>query len=298
MKRFLLVLSILAVSAQCSYCRTDWYESGKPVDTGLVDVLYLVSTNVISARDAGGAKVYQATLTGQDRRFIDMELTHMRKALGDSVNFFAPYYHQFTFETVGLPKEEFGEVFDEVTKEIYAIFDDYMANINDGRRFVLAGFSQGAMHCLSLVKHMTPEQYSRLVAVYMMGYRLSEEDLKHPRVKAADGPEGNGVTVSFNSVTDTSSIWPLITEGAATCINPMNWKTDATSAVLDFHGDNAEVSVDTVKNVLVVRGLDEKKYIFKPLKEYVKPGNLHHWDILFYMDAIRDNLMDRAYHIR
>lgn len=295
MKRFIFVLLIAAVCAPHSYCQSVWFDSGRETDTSLVDVLYLVSTNVLKARDSEGNTVYRANLNRQDRRFISQELSYMNRSLGDSVNFFAPYYHQFTMEATTLPSGKFGEVFADVTKEIMDIFNDYMENFNAGRRFVLAGFSQGAMHCLSLVKNMTPEQYSRLIAVYMMGYRLSERDLKHPQVVAADGPDGDGVIVSFNSVTDTSAIWPAVTAGAATCINPLNWRTDSSPATLKYKDDKAEVSVDTVRNVLVVRGLNESRYIFKPLAGFVKPGNLHHWDILFYTDTIRSNLLRRAY---
>ena len=58
-----------------------------------------------------------------------------------------------------------------------------MKNQNNGHRFILAGFSQGAMLTIDLLKHMTDEQFSRMVANYMLGYRLSEKDLQHSCLK-------------------------------------------------------------------------------------------------------------------
>lgn len=305
MKKLILSLLAAALLSGCTGAASGpsqwesesmWYDTDDEVDTTLADVFYILSTNVLTAVDSSsGEKSYQAQLTEADRQMMSAELGYADDMFGDSLNFFGPYYHQFTMESADLPEEEFDEVFDDVSDEVFEAFSWYMENVNDGRPYVLAGFSQGAMLVLELLKRMSDEQYSRMAAAYMLGYRLSDEDLEHPHVRAATDDDDWGVTVSFNSVMSPENAWPLLSEDAATCINPLNWTTDGTPATLDFNGDIAEVSVDTCSNLLIVKGLDKEDYIFEPLAEFCEPGNLHHWDLLFYKRSIQKNALLRVY---
>lgn len=305
MKKLIYTMFIAALLTGCSQAPSEpsqweseemWYDTGTEVDTSLADVFYILSTNVLSAVDSvTGEKSWTALLTEGDKLWMSAELGYAKEMFGDSLNFFGPYYHQFTMESVTLPEEEFDEVFDDVSDEMFEAFNWYMENKNDGRSYILAGFSQGSMLVLELLKRMSDEQYSNMVAAYMIGYRLTEEDLAHPHVIAADDDDDKGETISFNSVMSPEDAWDLTSEDAATCINPLNWRTDATPAELEFNGDIAKVAVDTVNNLLIVTGLDEKEYIFPPLADFCEPGNLHHWDLLFYKKSIRENALLRAY---
>jgi hypothetical protein len=55
------------------------------------------------------------------------------------------------------------------------------------------------MLVLDLLKHMTDEQYNRMVAAYAIGYRITEEDCKNKHICPAKGETETGVTISFNS---------------------------------------------------------------------------------------------------
>lgn len=271
-----------------------WYQTGRAIDPELPDVFYLVSTDVIRAHDDDGSIVYRSTLTDEDRKEIATEMDKVSATFGDSFNFLSPYYHQFTMDALSLPAEQFKKEFEDVADEACEAFDYYMADINGGRPFVLAGFSQGAMLAIEVLKHMSDTQYSKMVAAYVMGYRLAEEDIAAPHIVPADDAYGWGETVSFSSVMTTDAIWPMLSEGAATCINPLNWQTDTTSAPLHFRGDEATVSIDPEYNVLIVKGLDKEKYHFPMLDGFCAPGNLHHWDRSFYLESIRDNALHRV----
>ena len=276
-----------------------WYQTGQTISEDQVDVFYILSTDVASAHDADGQEIYHATLSAGERVAMDKDYSYVyRKIFGDSFNFYAPYYHQFTINAIFLPEAEFQAQFKDVENEICEAFDYYMAHYNNGRRFILAGFSQGAMLSLTLLRHLTDEQYSRMVAAYVIGYRVSEEDLTHPHIRAAAGEDDLGVTISFNSVTDPDAIFPFVTDGAAVCINPLNWHTDSTPAELRFRDDTATVSVDPDHHVLVVKGLDADKYPVSPLiQDICKKGNLHSYDIQFYTGSIRENARKRAYFV-
>ena len=289
MRKSIFFTLLLALLTGCSGAgETEWYKSETSAP---VDVFYICSTEVLSASDG----LYTARLTEEDKKALNMEMEFAQRLFGSEFNFYSPYYHQFTLEAAGLPKADFDAVWEDVASELAEDFKYYLKHFNQGRPFILAGFSQGGMGVLELLKEMDDEAYSRLVAAYMIGYRLSEEDLSHPHIVAAQDAGGRGVTVSFNSVASPDAVWPLVSEGAATCINPLNWTTDSTPAPLFFSGDTATVRVDSGTWTLVVSGLDSAKYRFPVLEDYTPAGNLHHWDILFYTSAIHDNAILRAY---
>jgi len=301
MRRFLiLVAAALAALAGCGrntvaeqYADSAfWYTRG---GEAAADVFYIVSTNVVGSFDMDGNESYLALLTDEERATMDKEFAYVANAFGDSLNFYAPYYHQYTLNSITLSKDEFMPLRGVASDEVCEAFDYYIEHFNEGRPFVLAGFSQGAMHVIDVLKHMSDEQYARCVAAYSIGYRLSEEDLAEPHVKAALGETDLGVTVSFNSVSDTSAIWPAISEGAATCMNPVNWCTDSTPAPLFIDGCSTTVSVNPEYNVLVVDGVDAEKYFISSLSSYCKIGNLHLGDLLFYSDLIGRNARKRAF---
>lgn len=304
MKRIAMMLLLAATMASCGVNRENvdsgwgdagsWYDGIREADTEKADVFYVLSTNVLSSVDSAGVESFNALLGDGEREIMNMEFAYMDDLFGDSFNFYAPYYHQFTMSST-LSEDNYAAAYGVAVEDVESAFDYYMAHFNNGRPFVLAGFSQGAMHVLSLLKHMTDEQYSRMVAAYMMGYRVTAEDLEHPHVVAAEDATTKGVTVSFNSVADTSAIWHSITDGAATCINPVTWTTDSTPAPMFYGEDSLSISVLPEYNVLLVGDIDVDSYVFAPLEPFVARGNLHHWDILFYHDYIRENAILRAY---
>ncbi len=82
----------------------------------------------------------------------------MEKNIGQSdFNYIAPYYHQFTFDALSLSIEQSAQEYRKVAAEVCEAFDYYMKHKNQGRRFVLVGFSQGGMLVLDQLKHMSDE---------------------------------------------------------------------------------------------------------------------------------------------
>lgn len=279
-----------------------WYKASQTYDEDRIDVLYFVSTEVLSATDSTGQVAWQSQLVPEDMVGINSELNWVESNMFcDDFNFYAPYYHQYTFDAVWqLDSVRFDSVYSRVVSEACEAFDSYMTHKNNGRPFILAGFSQGAMLTLDVLKHMTDQQYSQMIACYTMGYRLSAEDLGHPHIKAATGERDRGVVVSFNSVQTKDAIWSFVAKDAATCINPVNWRTDATPATFTFDGTTNEVRVDPESNVLIVttdnppyyHAFYDKATFFKDAN--VGRDNLHHWDLLFYSRMIHDNALRRA----
>ncbi len=303
MRYFCLFFSSIIITSflGCSIKNADasenilWYENEAEVKDDLVDVFYLVSTEILEEKDEQGNDSYIAKLTPEEIEAIKAEMNYARKMFGDSLNFFSPYYSQFTMSSMNLSPDKREEVRAVASRSAIDAFHYYIENLNQGRTFILAGFSQGAMHLLDILREMKEEDYSRMIAAYTLGYRLTAEDLKHPHINAAHDAYDRGVVISFNSVATTEAIWDEVSAGAATCMNPVNFRTDDEPASFIFKGDTLDVRVDTTNNVLIVNSANISNYRFPPLDAICKPGNLHHWDLLFYRDFIRKNAIKRAY---
>lgn len=271
-----------------------WFDCGKSVNESYADVFYITSTNVIDEKDESGKDAYIAKLTDSEREAMGGEMAYMREMFGDSLNFFAPYYEQFTLSALALDHKNYMKARKKALKKAAAAFDYYLRHANNGRPFILAGFSQGGMHLVDIMHKIGKKDYEHMITAYSIGYRISEDDLSHPYLKAAQDADDLGTIVSFNSVASTDAIWPTTTEGAATCINPISFSTDEEPVTKIYNDDTLTVRVDKQHNVLMVNSPKISTYRFPILDDFCKPGNLHHWDILFYRDDIHNNAMKRV----
>ena len=137
-------------------------------------------------------------------------------------------------------------------------FDYFLKYHNNGRPIVLAGFSQGGRAVVELLKYMDDETVGRLVAAYVIGYKVTPEDMiETSHIRPALSADDLGVTVCYNSVRDVKYINSTISSPCAFCINPVNWKTDTTPAVLH---DTVTVTVAPGYNVLILDGYEGKEY--------------------------------------
>lgn len=299
----LVLIAIVAITfASCkdekqavNYWGTDeaWFQTGKEIDENFVDAFYIVSTNVVQSFDSQGDEHYMAVLNEDERKVLAVEMDYVQNTIfPDSINYFSPYYHQFTMSSIALPENDFQAIYDSVKNEIFDAFDYYMQTWNDGRRFVIIGFSQGAMMTKELLKHLDSEQYSRLVAAYVIGDGISVEDLNCENIVPAESASDIGVTISFNSVESPDGIWTPVYENSVTCINPINWATDATPADFSFGGQNVTAAIDTALNVLIVNDFEKPEL---PFAEVWPEDCLHFYDIQFYNNSLRENVLLRAY---
>lgn len=305
MKKFFTVAALAMVFIAVSCNRGDeksywadeahWHQSFNPIDTNFVDVFYVTSTEILDEIDSTGNRLYRATLTDDEIKALAGENNYINKHIfNDSLNFFAPYYHQATMCTfTETPIQYSDSVMAEVGAEVCEAFDYYMANMNGGRRFILAGFSQGANIVKMLLKHLTDEQYSRLVAAYVMGFGINATDLECKYIVPAESADGQGVTICYNSVSDISNIWGYVQDTSVVCINPITWTTTSTPVDFEYKGQKITASVDTVNKVVVVNGFTETSPL--GFKAPWPDGNLHHYEIMFYSKSVGDNARHRAY---
>ena len=153
---------------------------------------------------------------------------------------FAPYYRQAEFrralKEISLPvaKQTFIQ---HGISDVKNAFRYYLKHLNQGRPFILLGFSQGAMVLLEVMKTelADPKVNAKLVAAYLIGYpRMPKRFPEYPHLRTAQRADDTGVIISFNSQAP-GKVKSVFTGGEFYCINPINWRTDSAVAEKTEH---------------------------------------------------------------
>lgn len=269
---------------------SQWYAANRGAE---VDIFYIVSTETGDYIRNGCVLHYADTKDDSIRKRMESEMAGVDKLLAGNLNYFSPYYRQVTMETYtsdSLVDSRMPLAYSDVREA----FRYYLEHYNQGRPFILAGFSQGAMAVVDLMKEMDDETYSRLVAAYVIGYKVTAEDLAATsHLRPAKDSIDLGVTICYNSVRDNSCSVPILSEGNRMAINPVNWRTDATPALLvdPRYGDTLSVTLDTTSLLLHICGYRRDDYML-PLIGC--EGNYHCLEISLFRDCLRHNIQLRT----
>ena len=275
----------------------------KPVDVFLVG----------ATADWGDDGTFQTSCWKKTDRYFQSSLLAMQEGLySESCNVFAPYYRQACLSVYYLPDPDRGPYLAAAYRDVDAAFQWYLDHASGGRPFILAGYSQGADLALRLLENHfdDPALQSRLVAAYLIGWRVTEEDLSEfPHLRMAEGPADTGVIVSFNSEAPgvTGSI--IVPEGGYTYgINPLNWTTDGTPADksenpgsvtlhMDGRADGDQVGLmgcaqDPVRGTMIVSDVSTEDY--PPSQPLFVEGCYHDYELHFYYRSVQQNVRDRV----
>jgi len=255
------------------------------------DVFYVVSTwEEDWTTDDGLVSHYADVWNPVHREHMAREINKVAAYMSPGNRFYAPYYRHTTIEAfmlddVEITRQRVQLAMDDVCKA----FDSFQARRDKTRPLILAGFSQGGMAVVHLLKHIDDETYSQLAAAYVLGYKVTPEDtVECKRIKAAQGEADTGVTICYNTVKDVKYVNPVI---AATCmgINPVNWCTDATPATLH---DSITVTLSPNEHVLVVKGYSGSEY--HAYKNFINVGDIHSCEPWLYSECLAKNIGVRA----
>ena len=292
---------------------TQWYVSDRQAEA---DVFYIVSTETGDYVLPSGLSCHYAdTYSDSVRAQLYGEMLGVDTLLSGQLNFFSPYYRQCSlqsFLTDSLKAARMPLALGDVRRA----FKHYLKCQNGSRPFILAGFSQGAHLMLELLKEMDDDSFSRMIAAYAIGVTIPDSG-RH--IVPAKGADDTGVTISYNSVRETSCVMKGWTKSCM-AINPVNWRTDNTPAclitepspLLSLPGnmraegqtpdrrpmdagmqkkDTMTVQVDVPSGLLIVEGFTATDYVL-PLVGV--EGNYHSREIWLYRDQLHDNMALRA----
>ena len=268
---------------------TLWYSHDKGEE---VDVFYITPTCIFdwTDKDSGLLSHYYDVNGEVMKENFDYSLNLADEIFAQECNFYAPYYRQISLDSWLLDEDEIESRFALAMKDVREAFSFYLKTQNDGKPFILAGYSQGAKAVIELVKSMKAEDVARMKAAYAIGYQLTEEDLKHPQVKPAQKADDQGVIISYNSVQTVNDIWKAVGGKSKACINPVNWCIDSTLAKLN---DSIKVQIEPTRQVLVVSGYDGGGLNIPMLDGTVTLGNYHLSELTLYKECLQKNVRQR-----
>lgn len=312
MNRLMKIMLLLVLAAFCSLASAqepDYADAGswaywrvgenKPAD------LFIVCPTV----DLGTGGNKNMSLADNEAKKNFYGALNMERGIYEQhCRMYAPYYRQAVLADYDLPIKEAEPYFNFAYKDVRAAFVYYMQHENNGRPFVLAGFSQGAEMCLRLLKEFGNEDFvkNNMVACYAIGWRfMPQEAAEYPYIQPAKGADDLGKVIIFNSEAPEVTSSLMVPHGEKSfCINPLNWRTDGTMAdkalnsgacFTDYSGSiKREVPqltgccIDTERGVLKVTDIDKKQY--PPVLSIFTDGIYHLYDYQFFYRNLQQNV--------
>lgn len=271
-----------------------------------VDVFYVYPT--VSGHESGSMPIADEGDRALARGFSATEAS-VYEPYG---NVFTPYYRQMT-SRVKMEDDEHlisdTKAFKQGARDIQDAFEYYLEHLSGGRPFILAGHSQGTMTLIELIKNRfggDEKLRSRLIAAYLIGYTVTDDDLLKAGLSAAKDSQDTGVVITYNTQSPSAVGSFVLMEGAK-CINPLNWKTDSTYAPATMnlgarfynvetgeflreviHYADAQIDVKTGALTATIPSDED----LEPLPYFPK-GVYHRYDYAFWYRNLQQNVGDR-----
>lgn len=223
-----------------------------------VDVFFVHPTTYLS-RDSWNAPLDAADANLRlEKRVLKMQAS----AFNLAGNIYAPRYRQATFGAFFDQEGDGLQALIFAYSDVLNAFDQFIADRNQGRPFILAGHSQGSLHLLTLLQQRLAgsELAERMVATYIIGWPVSiEADLgAMPGIEPCQttndtqcvvsyqtfGPEGEteGIKTFFETSTSLAGLARAGTQ--MLCTNPLTWTIDGSAAADANIGAQARVPDD------------------------------------------------------
>lgn len=282
----------------CDYITLDyssdnlWFELSTDTNKE-VDIFYILPTCIWDWTNDQGEICHYADIDNSEQREAMQGSYELARDIfaGDNYNFFAPYYRQISLESWIEGDSVVSARFPNAMKDIKSAFDEFIENRNNNRPFIIAGYSQGGKGVVELLKTMNQDEYSRMIAAYVIGYRITESEIdEYSNIKMATDSIESGVAICYNSVESIEAICPLFFPSKA-CINPVSWSISEEAAILN---DSVTVSVDSNNGVLIVEGLDSSQYYLSILGDLLVEGNYHLQELTLYQQKLHENVIQRV----
>ena len=260
---------------------------------GEADLFYIISTETDDHMIGDDTCHFADTNDPALRKNMLREMVAVDSFYSGKLNYFSPYYRQLSMDSWTTPDKAYIRL-PLAMEDVKLSWDYYLKHLNQGRPFIIAGYSQGAIAVLDILKEMPDSVLSRLVAAYSIGFEVTQEDLaNYANIKPAQGATDTGVLINFCSLKSPEAAF-YFTKGNEVCINPVSWRTDEEPTPFVLYGrrrnDTLSVRCDTVSHHLMVDGVTRHR----PMPVIGKPGNYHNMELKFYYPYVRKNMADRV----
>ena len=321
--RFLLAVLLFVNVAVCAATpdyadRANWaYFGGNKSKS--VDIFFIAPTV-----ELGSPQVMAMDITDGKIKSSFLGATNMEKGIYDATgNFYAPFYRQASLlaynvdgtinkEGYRLGSTESKKLFATAYADVRKAFDYYWEYENKNKPVIIAGFSQGAQHAISLLKDYAANKKfrSRHIATYAIGWRVTDADLARLHgITMAKNACDTDVIIAFNSEAESvSSSLMVPTDIKTYATNPLNWRSDGlpASALLnkgacftDYAGAIKKETpwlcgayIDKARGTLKITGIEAKNY--PALLPGFAQGVYHIYDYMFFYRNLQENVGERA----
>lgn len=280
------------IPAQPDYADSiQWYIRDRGSEA---DLFYVISTETGDHMMGADTCHFADTRDPYLRGRMKHEMHAVDSFYSGRLNYYSPYYRQVSMQSWATESVAMARI-PLAMSDCIRSWDYYITNMNKGRPFILAGFSQGAHAVVEILKRMPDSIAARMVAAYPIGYKVTREDTAAcHHLRPATGATDTGVTINFNSVKSPECEISVVSAGNIFCINPVNWRTDTLSTPFILYGrkknDTLSVRLDSESRLLLIEGYQNDK----PMSVIGKPGNYHHMELKFYYPYICQNMADRV----
>lgn len=279
----------------------------------VVDVFFIAPTIAIGNDSTLSMSLQDSVLRSKFVGAINME-----KGIycSDSTNFYAPFYRQALlncflsrgFDSIS-SDSRVEDAFEQAFLDVEEAFSYYLS-ISD-RPFVLAGFSQGSLLIIELLKKRFEDKalQNRLIAVYAIGWRITSEEVNQfDQLTNATAEDDVGVVICYSSEA-VSIDKTLIVPDKTLSINPLIWSVDTTfaSRLLNkgacFTNYSGEITqeiphftgafIDGKRGTLKVTDVSPKEY--PAMLPGFSDGEYHLYDYMFFYRNLQQNVKKRIY---
>ena len=202
------------------------------------DVFYVYPTLISGKKN----REWNADINDNDIRsdIYEKAIKYQATAWIDAANLYAPFYRQAHLRVFNEKFKVDGEkALWLAYSDIKRSFQYYLKNYNNGKPFIIASHSQGALMTKELIKEFIDEKplQKQLVAAYLIGTKIEKNEFKS--IKPMTSPDEIGGFVSWNTYKynsypkkDNYERWFK----NAVVTNPITWDEDLESNMSDHKG--------------------------------------------------------------
>lgn len=252
----------------------------------------------------GGTGEMNMDITNADLRSRVLTVIPKQAAVFNShCNIYIPYYRQMAMDGLSLPTTERIPYFSIGLADIEEAFDYYIRHFNEGRPFILAGHSQGSQILIQLMKDKLnqPALMNKLVAAYLIGYSVTDDDLAQCEwLKIAESADDVGTIITYNTQSEFATGSPVLLPHAHG-VNPLNWKNTTEYAPKEMNLGavffNADGNIDSTISEFTDAWIDSNgalvagnadPAIYTP--ESWPTGVYHKYDYSFFFNNLIENV--------
>jgi hypothetical protein len=192
-------------------------------DSAAVDVFFLHPT-MLNEKTKGG-DVWNGDLANAklNKKADESSILYQATAFNAAGRVYAPRYRQahiYSFRTKD--KVSAARALDTAYNDVVAAFEYYLKHYNNGRPFIIAGHSQGALHAKRLIRDRieNTQLSSQLVAAYIVGWQVERDYFK--KMPPCTTPEQTGCYCSWRTFERNFGL-KNATQKEVVCTNPMLW---------------------------------------------------------------------------